>query len=394
LNQIRKRRVFYVSGFDPRGVAAYHRMYSEESQKQAALSGVSVQVGQRKREGALASTWRVERTVDGGTVETTFEFMHWDDITRGHWHAGYARLYGLAVKTYWYWIVSSDFLAKVFRISGWNFVTGIAPAVALFVLPALALLAGWAGYYFVQSASPETGWLPALSGAAGFAVVIGLGYWLDRKLSLGWLLRTYAFVLEYSRGKVPKLEERMDRFAERIVRYVEAADDDEILVVGHSLGANVAVSALARALAINPLLFRQYRPVGLLTLGGSIPLQGMLPWARLFREELAQLAANGDLAWVDITAPQDIASFALLNPVTVSGVGMDEKAPQRPQVVSARFRELLSPETYDAATWNVFRMHFQYLMASEREAVHDYLSVTTDALGFRNRFAESQNGPE
>ena len=80
--------------------------------------------------------------------------------------------------------------------------------------------------------------------------------------------------------------------------------------------------------------------------------------------------------------------------MTVSGVAVDEKAPQRPQVVSARFRELLSPETYDAATWNVFRMHFQYLMASEREAVHDYLSVTTDALGFRNRFAESQNGPE
>ena len=385
-----------MSGFDPRGVAAYHRMYSEESQKQAALSGVSVKVGQRKREGALASTWRVERTTDtdGDSVETTFEFMHWDDITRSHWHAGYARLYGLAFKTYWYWIVASDFLAKLFRISGWNFVTASAPAVALFVLPVLALLAGWAGYSLGQAVSPEAGWLPALSGTAGFAVVIGLGYWLDRILSLGWLLRTCAFVLEYSLGKVPELDQRMDRFGERIARYVEAADDDEILVVGHSLGANVAVSALVRALAINPLLFRQYRPVGLLTLGGSIPLQGLLPWARPFRDELAQLAANRDLAWVDITAPQDIASFALLNPVTLSGVALDEKAPQRPQVVSARFRDLLSPETYDTATWNVFRMHFQYLMASERVAVHDYLSVTTDGLRFHNRFAQCPRGDD
>jgi pimeloyl-ACP methyl ester carboxylesterase len=364
-------------------------MYSEESQKQAALSGVSVQVGQRKREGELASTWRVERTAVGGTVETTFEFMHWDDITRRHWHAGYTRLYGLAFKTYWYWIIASDFLAKVFRIAKWTFVTVIAPAVALFVLPALAVLAGWAGYSFVQSASPETGWLPALSGEAGFAAVIALGWWLERRLSLGWLLRTYAFVLEYSLGKVPKLDERLDRFAERIAGYVEAADDDEILVVGHSLGANVAVSVLARALAINPLLFRQYKPVGLLTLGGSIPLQGLLPWARLFRDELALLAANGDLTWVDISAPQDVASFALLNPVMASGVAVDEKASQRPQVVSARFRELLSPETYDTAKWNLFRMHFQYLMTSEREAVHDYLSVTTDSLRFRDRFGEN-----
>jgi pimeloyl-ACP methyl ester carboxylesterase len=273
-------------------------------------------------------------------------------------------------------------------------VTAIAPAVALFVLPVLALLAGWAGYSLGQSVSPEAGWLPALSGTAGFAVVVALGYWLERKLSLGWLLRTCAFVLEYSLGKVPELDQRMDRFAERIARYVEAADDDEILVVGHSLGANVAVSVLVRALAINPLLFRQYRPVGLLTLGGSIPLQGLLPWARPFRDELAQLAADRDLAWVDITAPQDIASFALLNPVTVSGVALDEKVPQGPQLVSARFRDLLSPETYDTATWNVFRMHFQYLMASEREAVHDYLSVTTDSLRFHNRFAESPSGDD
>jgi hypothetical protein len=75
-------------------------------------------------------------------------------------------------------------------------------------------------------------------------------------------------------------------------------------------------------------------------------------------------------------------------------VALDEKVPQGPQLVSARFRDLLSPETYDTATWNVFRMHFQYLMASEREAVHDYLSVTTDSLRFHNRFAESPSGDD
>jgi hypothetical protein len=62
-------------------------------------------------------------------------------------------------------------------------------------------------------------------------------------------------------------------------------------------------------------------------------------------------------------------------------------------VVSARFRELLSRETYDTATWNVFRMHFQYLMASEREAAHDYLSVTTDGSRFRDRFGENPETP-
>jgi len=179
-----------VSGFDPRGVAAYHRMYSEESQKQAALSGVSVKVGQRKREGARASTWRVERAADGDTVETTFEFMHWDDITRTHWHAGYARLYGLAFKTYWYWIAASDFLAKLFRISGWN---SLPLALRRWRFLSCPCLHCWPAGPAIPGAirRPEAGWLPALSEQQA-SPCIALGYWLDRILSLGWLLRTCA----------------------------------------------------------------------------------------------------------------------------------------------------------------------------------------------------------
>ena len=186
---VRKRRVFYLSGFDPRGVAAYHRLFCEESQNHAALYGTSVRTGERKRESPLASVWRAERATADGAVETTFEFMHWDDIIRRHWHAGYVQLYRLAVKTYWYWIVKSDFIATLLRIARWNFVTAVAPAVVLFVLPPLALLAGWAGYSLVQGVFPQAGWLAALSGVASFATVIGLAGWLEQVFNLGWLLK-------------------------------------------------------------------------------------------------------------------------------------------------------------------------------------------------------------
>src|SRR5690349_12949875 len=136
MQQVRKRRVFYIAGFDPRGVGAYHRLYQEESQKQAAVSGYSVQVSQRKRESQLSSTWTAKRVVDGVIVDTTFEFPHWDDIARRHWHGGYTQLFLLAFKVYWYWLIASDFLVRrIFRVSKWNFLTGIAPALVLFVLP-------------------------------------------------------------------------------------------------------------------------------------------------------------------------------------------------------------------------------------------------------------------
>lgn len=389
MQRVRKRRVFYVSGFDPRGVAAYHRIFCEEAGKHAARSGASLTVSPRRRVSPLSSIWHVERNTDGDVVETTFEFLHWDDIVRRHWRAGYAQLYPIALRTYWYWIVASDGLARVFRMSKLNFLAGIAPALLLFASPPLALFAAWGGHALSRFALPEAGWLAWLAGVSGFAAVAVLAWWLERFFTLGWLLRTYGFVLDCSLGCVPELDTRMERFAERIAEYITRSDDDEVLIVGHSVGANVAVSVLARALAGNPDLFLRHRAVCLLTLGGSIPMQGLLPWSQGFREALAQLATNHELAWVDVSAPQDVASFALLNPVKASGIALDGPAAQRPLVVSGAFKEMIHPEAYETVSWNMFRMHFQYLMAGDVEHANDYVALTTGSVAFRERFSDA-----
>lgn len=385
--EVRKRRVFYFSGFDPRGVAAYHRLFREESQKQAACSGITVEVSERQRADPLASQWRAERPAAEGAAETTFEFLHWDDIVREHWHPGYRRLYGLTLQVCWRGIVSTGLLWKVFRVSKWAFVTGLTPALVLFGMPVLAVLAGWGGYAATAAAYPQNLWVAAVAAAAGFAAVAGLGLWLERTFTLGWLLRTYGFVLSYGLGRIPQLDVRLDQFAQRIARYIETADDDEIVVVGHSVGANIAISVLARAAAINPELWQRYKPVGLLTLGGTVPLLGLMPTAVMFRDELAALAGSPELHWVDVSAFEDAASFPLVNPVTASGVIVADAA-ARPKVISGAFRQRLTPRTYYRAAWNLFRMHFQYLMASERELPHDYLTITTGHLLFRDRFGD------
>ena len=386
--QIRKRRVFYISGFDPRGVAAYHRLFSEEARQHAQRFGVPLEAGPRKREGPLSTTWIARLPTVDGTVETIFEFPHWDDIARRHWHAGWRRLYLIAFRTYFFRVAACNLLARVYRISKWNFLTGIAPAVVLFLLPPLALLAAWGGHALGGAIAPGSAWIAPALAASGFLAIIALAWWLERFFSLGWLLRTYGFVIDWSLGKVPKLEERTERFAERIATYIEGSDDDEIIVVGHSVGANVAAVVLARILARKPDLLRG-RQVALLTLGGSIPLQALLPWSEAFRGQLAALAAHPDLFWVDVTARQDVASFAEHNPLTASGVTVDGKPARMPLVVPGGFRERLAPENYERASWDVFRMHFQYLMASEREWPNDYLSITTDGTPFRVRFKTS-----
>jgi hypothetical protein len=383
---VRRRRVFYISGFDPRGVAAYHRLFCEESQKQAAWSGITVQAGERRRVDALSSVWRAERPAAEGATETTFEFLHWDDIIREHWHTGLRRLYAIAPKVYWRLIVTTGVLGRVFRVSKWPFVTGLMPGFVFFGMPVLALLAGWASHTAAAGYFPQTPWLAPLAAIAGFSAVAGLGLWLERVFALGWLMRTYAFVLGYGLGRIPAMDARMDQFAQRIARYVETSDDDEIIVVGHSVGANVAVSVLARAVGLNPELWRRYRPVGFLTLGGTLPMLGLTPTAHVFREELATLAVSHELHWVDISAFEDAASFPRVNPLLASGITVGQDAGARPKVLDGAFKDMLAPKIYYRAVWNLFRMHFQYLMASKRELPHDYLSMTTGSQLFSERF--------
>ncbi len=387
---IRKRRVFYLSGFDPRGVAAYHRLFAEEAQKQASRTGQSVTVGSRKRISPLSSIWRAQRPPEQGAAETTFEFLHWDDIVREHWHTGYHRLYRIAPTVYWRMLVTTGVFGKVFRVSKWPCVTGLAPGLVLLGMPMLALLTGWGGYVAATDVFPQSVWAASAAAVAGFAAVSGLSLWLERAFALGWLLRTYAFVFNYGLGQIPAMDTRLDQFAQHIARYIETSNDDEIVIVGHSVGANLAVSMLARAVTVNPELWRRYKPVGLLTLGGTLPMLGLMPTARVFREELTALAVSHELDWVDISAFEDAASFPLVNPLTASGIAVGQDAGARPKVVAGDFKTMLTPGNYYRAVWNLFRMHFQYLMATERDLLHDYLSVTTGSLSFRQRFGQQR----
>jgi hypothetical protein len=388
LQAVNKRRVFYISGFDPRGVYEYHKLFADEVSKQAAWSNFSIKVGPRRRESSLSSIWQVKRDVNDINVHTTFEFMHWDDIARRHWHPGLASLYRMACTVYGVPFRSPAFLMSVLRLSNkWNIVAGFAPALVLLGLPPLGLAAGWTLGAALQATPGSQAWWPALAGGAGFAAALWLTRWLHESAGLGWLLRSFDFLFKYSWGKVSELDARIDHFAGHLARYIGQCDDDEVLIIGHSSGANVAVSVLARALAAYPALFSGRTSFGFLTLGGTIPVQGVIPWMGSFRNELALLAQSGDLTWIDVTAPQDVLSFALVNPVIASGVVL-EQPPRQPKAISGLFKEKLSSNTYPTASWNIFRMHFQYLMASEHARNDDYLAATTDNLRFVDRFSE------
>lgn len=176
----------------------------------------------------------------------------------------------------------------------------------------------------------------------------------------------------------------MKAFGDEIAKALTSSVD-EVLVVGHSSGAHLAVSVLAdlirdgRVPASGPQL-------AFLSLGQVVPMMSFLPKARRLRTDLAFLATQDALTWVDVSAPGDGCCFALCDPVAVTGVTPPGK--KWPLVLSAAFSQSLSPARWKALRWRFFRLHFQYLCAFDRPDGYDYFQITAGPLSLAARYRD------
>lgn len=377
--------MFYVSGFDPKGAAHYHGLYREESAHQCNAEGYARTVGPRQRQANGNAAWALRAEDGQHTVDTRYEFMRWDDVVRQHWPKTTAALWRDVVATTLFYLRHGTWW-KMFRLS-WP------PAVAVFTpfllvcflllgTPLLALVGGW--WVAVRMQHPAWGL------AAGLLLATAL-WWIGRRIearySMYWMMRSYAFTARQARSEVPDLEQRLDALAQQLVQRVRDKTDDEVLVVGHSSGAIMAASIMARALRLEPGLASLGPTLSLMTLGQWIPLLGLLPMAGRFRDELRLLGATRGLCWVDFSAPPDGCCFALTHPITSCGVPHAPAGGAEVKLLNPRFAALFDTQAYAALRRDKFRLHFQYLRASDLPGDYDYFAITAGPRTLAERFA-------
>ncbi|HEX2655572.1 MAG TPA: hypothetical protein VHN11_18230 [Xanthobacteraceae bacterium] len=370
---IKRRHVFYVEGYDPRGAGYYHRLFQREWQRFVKVWPVEATLGDLQIDSDDLAHWDIEAKGPNWQVSTRYEFLRLEQLLRSNLSQPLPRQLWRAFR----WIFDdlvSGALWRIFRAS-WRFGLHLVwPQLMLWMWLAVAigagLFAGEASTRFL--AVPE--WLNfpiiGLAAVASFAALRPLAdRWHIMQVINGW-----PFLREFARGKQSAFDRPVELLAQRLVAVARAAEVDEIIVVSHSAGGVYGPCIVARALELDPELGRHGPRVRLMTVGSLMPAFALHPAADRIRAVVKRLAVEQSVRWVDCQARKDVMNFFRFDPV--GGVGIDAGPGRRnPIVWSVRFRDVISPDIYKAMRWRFFRIHFQFIMASDRRASYDYFLV-------------------
>jgi hypothetical protein len=386
------RLVVFVGGFDPRGARPYYRLFAEQASLQGKVDGRDYVVGPRQplgvgtAQGAHRHAQWTMRSEEGGG---DYVFFDWSDEVRAHWPRSWWRIAAQACVTYGKALRDWRVLRSVRRQTP-NTLLSFAYPLLYIVMVLAAAIGGFALIWQASEDLPVWGrWTVSL--AMSVAILWG-GAALDKLLHVSWLLRILNFANDSAQWNSPVLAQRTLAMADWIAVQAARQPGLEVVVLGFSVGSVQAVQlvdALRQRLAPqHSALDATPASVTLLTLGNCIPLFTLVANAHALRATLHNVAADQRVFWVDISSPGDSVSFGMCELMSLAMRGAPAQSYVNPRhMCSPRFHKLFTPKTYRLMRRNKMRMHFQYLMASEKRGAYNFFAMLT-APGAVRAFVE------
>lgn len=391
-----KRRLYFLSGFDPRGASFYFRLLSQELESRNATGAtgdrqVIQRIRPRSKRDRLLSRWRIgppqaaqagpstskpdlagepprlgQNHRDQGPSlpdPTSHEigFLHWDDIARSHWPRRSLAMVGEIAEVYRWYLLQGGLL-RIGRLCPGVALCGAYPALftALAVLVALLAGAGLGG--LAAGIAPGTGLalVAAVLVAMGTTWLLLLAAWaLADRLGVVWLWRSIRFTHRLGQARDGDLRARVGELAQRILALEAEAQAESVLLVGHSSGSFVMAMLAAELRRQDPAAAMTCR-LSLLSLGQNLANLAVYPGAQAFHADLQELAREPRLPWLDVTSHDDLLCFAGVDPYRSCGL----PAPAGPAYPTLRLVALAQPRGWldrVALAFQQFDLHFRYL---------------------------------
>ena len=385
---IRRRHVFHLAGFDPTG-GGWYRIFKRELIKFARTWCVRSALSEPKQSSTTnqSSSWTVTSNGPNWAVETTYEPLLWDDIVgvdfaRSMPERIFRSMFAL------FEILRLGVLLRYFR-ANWQY--GF-----FFLYPYLLM-----GLFAVVAAGLAGVAAHALGGAVwirvplviviGATAFLGLLRWPGKHWRVLQGLDDWIFSLEYVHGRRPDLDARLDQFADRLIASTRDSSLDEIVLVGHSIGATLVLEVVMRALVRDRDFARRGPAVCLLTVGSTIAKFTLHPAGERFRSHAARIINERSIAWAEYHARSDAISFYKFDPVRLTRFYGDNVS-GKPVFRRVYLQSMLEPKTYWRNRLRFMRLHYQFLMANERRTTYDYFMMVCGPLPF-SRTVLAARGP-
>lgn len=348
-----KRYVYHLGGFDPLSPETVYRRFQREMTRFETTWSVKTGISPLVTTDDEAS-WTVTVTGPDWSMITEHRFVRWDDVIfaardRSQWSRipqGFMALVDF-IRHGALW----GYLRRSHRYAGFFL-------YPLLILVAMAALSVYGGIWTARL----TGLVPL--GAATALILFGLlVITLGQRLFLDHLLDDWIFARQCVYQDDPVLGPRLERVAASIAARHEAEPETQIMLVGHSLGAVLAVDLMDRILAktSGPGLFR------LMTIGSSILKIGFHRQSLRLRAALTRLGDSPRLFWVEYQALNDVMNFYKREPL------QELKLPGKGALVrTVRFSRMLDPEAYARIKRNLFRLHCQFISGNTKRDAFDY----------------------
>jgi len=388
--KVRKRKVFYIPGYDPFGPRRYRELYRVEAKRQCEISGHKIDMQGRKN-GSDNYGWDVQAEIDGVKTQSSFDFLLWSDVVQDSQSRTILATFLLLFRTAWIYL-STSALRSLSKTRRTPIFVALYPVFALTLQFNLAALTGWSVFIILGLVFP---WIVSICvGILLFWITLRIFRKLDKSFFAYYLMHDYGFSASKMGANPPELELKITVFAKSILEAIEE-DWDEILLVGHSSGAHIGISVMADVIRAAPRELLDAGPkLSLLTLGQVVPMVSFLPKADRLRADLHSLSKRKCLTWVDITAPTDVCTFALVDPVAVSGVAPNDGSQLWPLVMSAAYNRTIDPERMEAMKTEYFKLHILYLCALDYPEKYDYFAITAGPTTLAERYEGYNSSPK
>ncbi len=375
---VQKRDVVFICGYEIAPPEIHHRRFERELAHMKKTWNVEAKLSPcTMKENKQFGEWSLETTGPNWKVDTSYKIFWWGDLIATDFEMPtWQRLKaGLAA------FFDFTFSGALFRYFSMNW------RYALFFLYPYFLftMAGVLGYFVARYAlawlAPGFQYSFIASLLTGVAWSIGSLLLPPRPLYIAYLFNDWHFAHELVHGRRTVLNARLDRFAKELIDVVRNSKADEIVVVGHSLGAVQVIDVISRAKRMDATFGKSGPPIRILTVGSSLLKIGLHPGANYLREATREVANDSNFYWVEFQALSDMVNFYKSNPVGDMGIPLTGS----PTVQIVRIKHMLAKKTYDGLKRDFFRVHRQFVLGNEVRYFYDYYMICCGPIALPDR---------